>query len=42
MEIRLYRDKMAMKGDDPRQALMRNLWEAVGEEVSRPVETPAT
>lgn len=42
MEIRLYRDKMASKGDDPRQALMRNLWEAVGEEVSRPAETPAT
>jgi LysR family transcriptional regulator, hypochlorite-specific transcription factor HypT len=42
MEIRLYRDKMALKGDDPRQALMRNLWEAVLEEVSKPVETQAT
>jgi hypothetical protein len=30
---------MASKGDDPRQALMRNLWEAVGEEISRSVET---
>ena len=29
MEIRLYRDKLAAKGDDARQTLMRNLWEVV-------------
>jgi DNA-binding transcriptional LysR family regulator len=37
MEIRLYRDKMASQGDDPRQALMRSLWEAVAEELAKPV-----
>jgi DNA-binding transcriptional LysR family regulator len=33
MEIRLYRDKLASQGDDPRQALTRSLWDVVGEEV---------
>jgi DNA-binding transcriptional LysR family regulator len=35
MEIRLYRDKFAAQGDDPRQSLMRGLWNAVGEELLR-------
>jgi hypothetical protein len=33
MEIRLYRDKLAAPGEEPRQALMRALWDAVGEEL---------
>lgn len=33
MEIRLYRDKLAALGEEPRQALMRALWNAVGEEL---------
>ncbi len=36
MDIRLYRDKMASQGDEPCQALMRALWDAVVKEVSRP------
>ncbi|MBV8260991.1 MAG: LysR family transcriptional regulator, partial [Paraburkholderia sp.] len=32
MEIRLYRDKLATQGDDARQALVRELWEAVSDE----------
>jgi DNA-binding transcriptional LysR family regulator len=43
MEIRLYRDKLASQGDEPRQALMRALWDAVGEElVKASAETPVT
>ncbi|MEZ2350416.1 LysR substrate-binding domain-containing protein [Caballeronia sp. RCC_10] len=42
MEIRLYRDKFASQGDEPRQALMRALWDAVGEELLKAsAETPA-
>ncbi|KMQ80087.1 Transcriptional regulator [Candidatus Burkholderia pumila] len=42
MEIRLYRDKMASQGDEPRQPLMRALWDAVGEELLKAsAETPA-
>jgi LysR family transcriptional regulator, hypochlorite-specific transcription factor HypT len=33
MEIRLYRDKLAAAGDDPRQALVRRLWDVVASEV---------
>jgi len=29
MEIRLYRDKLAAQGDDPRRALVRDVWDAV-------------
>ena len=34
MEIRLYRDKFATQGDDARQALVRELWEAVSDELA--------
>ncbi|CCD38859.1 Transcriptional regulator [Candidatus Paraburkholderia kirkii UZHbot1] len=33
MDIRLYRDKLAAQGEEPRQALMRALWDAVCEEL---------
>ena len=33
MEIRLYRDKLAATGDDPRQELVRRLWQVVANEV---------
>ncbi|KMZ11948.1 Transcriptional regulator [Candidatus Burkholderia humilis] len=33
MEIRLYRDKLAAQSGEPRQAVMRALWEAVDEEL---------
>ncbi|MDE2204676.1 MAG: LysR family transcriptional regulator, partial [Burkholderiaceae bacterium] len=33
MEIRLYRDKLAGKGDDPRQQLVNRLWEVVAREL---------
>lgn len=35
MEIRLYRDKLATQGDDARQALVRELWEAVSAELAQ-------
>jgi hypothetical protein len=35
MEIRLYRDKLAAKGDDARQILARQLWEVVSEELAQ-------
>jgi DNA-binding transcriptional LysR family regulator len=35
MEIRLYRDKLASQGDDPRQALTRSLWGAVSDELAQ-------
>ena len=35
MEIRLYRDKFATQGDDARQALVRELWEAVSDELAQ-------
>jgi LysR family transcriptional regulator, hypochlorite-specific transcription factor HypT len=35
MDIRLYRDKLAAQGDDPRQALMRALWDAVSDALAR-------
>jgi DNA-binding transcriptional LysR family regulator len=34
MEIRLYRDKLAVTGDDPRQELARRLWEVVERELA--------
>jgi DNA-binding transcriptional LysR family regulator len=33
MEIRLYRDKLATNADDPRQALVRRLWQVVADEL---------
>jgi LysR family transcriptional regulator, hypochlorite-specific transcription factor HypT len=33
MEIRLYRDKLAAAGDDPRQQLVRRLWQVVASEL---------
>ncbi|WP_262054581.1 substrate-binding domain-containing protein, partial [Burkholderia thailandensis] len=33
MEIRLYRDKLAVQGDEPRQKLVRALWDVVREEL---------
>jgi hypothetical protein len=33
MEIRLYRDKLAVAGDDPRRALVRRLWDVVANEL---------
>ena len=33
MEIRLYRDKFAAIGEDPRQVLLRRLWQVVAKEV---------
>ncbi len=33
MEIRLYRDKLAAQGDDPRHELMRKLWDVVSAEL---------
>jgi LysR family transcriptional regulator, hypochlorite-specific transcription factor HypT len=42
MDIRLYRDKLASQGSEPRQALMRALWDAVGEELAQAsAQTPA-
>jgi DNA-binding transcriptional LysR family regulator len=35
MEIRLYRDKLAAQGDDPRQVLVRQLWDAVSGELAQ-------
>ncbi len=35
MEIRLYRDKLAAQGDDPRQVLVRQLWDAVSESLPK-------
>ncbi|PRG46814.1 LysR family transcriptional regulator [Burkholderia gladioli] len=35
MEIRLYRDKLAVHGDEARQALVRELWDAVIEELAQ-------
>jgi DNA-binding transcriptional LysR family regulator len=35
MEIRLYRDKLAAKGDDARQILVRQLWDVVSEELAQ-------
>jgi DNA-binding transcriptional LysR family regulator len=41
MEIRLYRDKLAVAGEDPRHALVRQLWEVVANELrGGPVEAP--
>ncbi|MFL9870501.1 LysR family transcriptional regulator [Paraburkholderia megapolitana] len=34
MEIRLYRDKMAVQGDDPRHVLIRKLWDIVSAELT--------
>ena len=34
MEIRLYRDKMAVQGDDPRHVLIRKLWDIVTAELA--------
>jgi LysR family transcriptional regulator, hypochlorite-specific transcription factor HypT len=34
MEIRLYRDKLAAQADDARQALVRELWDAVSAELA--------
>jgi len=36
MEIRLYRDKLAAAGDDPRQQLVRRLWQVVADELGVP------
>lgn len=33
MEIRLYCDKLALQGDDPRQKLVRALWDVVRDEL---------
>ena len=33
MEIRLYRDKLASNADDPRQELVRRLWQVVADEL---------
>jgi DNA-binding transcriptional LysR family regulator len=33
MDIRLYCDKLALQGDDPRQKLVRALWEVVRDEL---------
>ncbi len=35
MEIRLYRDKLAVQGDDARQVLVRRLWDVVTEELAQ-------
>lgn len=35
MEIRLYRDKLAAQGDDPRQVLVRKLWDTVTGELAQ-------
>lgn len=35
MEIRLYRDKLAAPADDPRQVLVRKLWDAVRNELAQ-------
>jgi DNA-binding transcriptional LysR family regulator len=35
MEIRLYRDKLAAQGEDPRQVLLRQLWDAVTAELAQ-------
>ncbi|WP_246796730.1 LysR family transcriptional regulator [Burkholderia perseverans] len=35
MEIRLYRDKLAVQGDEARQTLVRALWDAVVEELAQ-------
>jgi LysR family transcriptional regulator, hypochlorite-specific transcription factor HypT len=35
MEIRLYRDKLAAAGDDPRQALVRRLWDVVAQALAQ-------
>lgn len=32
MEIRLYRDKLALQGDEPRQKLVHALWDVVRDE----------
>jgi hypothetical protein len=36
MEIRLYRDKLASGGDDPRQRLIGKLWQAVAAQLAAP------
>jgi DNA-binding transcriptional LysR family regulator len=35
MEIRLYRDKLAAQGEDPRHVLVRQLWDAVSGELAQ-------
>jgi DNA-binding transcriptional LysR family regulator len=35
MEIRLYRDKLAVQGDDPRHTLIRALWDVVEAELAQ-------
>ncbi len=35
MEIRLYRDRFAAQGDDPRHQLVRALWDGVAAELAR-------
>ncbi|PLZ03330.1 LysR family transcriptional regulator [Burkholderia sp. WAC0059] len=40
MEIRLYRDKLAAQGDEPRKALLRGVWDAVCAELARGGDAP--